>query len=174
ATLTLRFFPRDVVVTSIFARRDGRRSRSMRARNGRTVLLNLSPNRRRISPVTRSIEISSSPRAAQSIATVSAAGYSSSRSAILKPYSDSLSATHCASTDSAPTLRSGARAGKSSWFMDTLYARAGARSRRAARVRWTSWRLWRYTRGLRRLRERAGPDSFRRDHAVRRVLWSNL
>src|SRR6185503_7405245 len=118
ATFTLRFLPRDVVVTSIFARRDGRRSRSMRARNGRTVLLNLSPNRRRISPVTRSIEISSSPRAAQSAATVSAAGYSASRSAILKPYSDSLSATHFASTDSAPTLLCAARAVKSSWSID--------------------------------------------------------
>src|SRR5262245_3072801 len=95
----------------------------MRARNGRTVLLNLSPNRRRISPVTRSIEISSSPRAAHSVATVSAAGYRPSRSAILKPYSDSLSATHCASTDSAPTLRPGARAGKSSWSMDGVYPR---------------------------------------------------
>ena len=126
ATLRLRFFPRDVVVTSIFARRDGRRSRSMRARNGRTVLLNLSPNRRRISPVTRSIEISASPRAAHSIATVSAAGYWASRSAILKPYSDSLSATHCASTDSAPTLRSGGRADRSSWSMDAVYPRDGA------------------------------------------------
>src|SRR5215831_19379281 len=97
----------------------------MRARNGRTVLLNLSPNRRRISPVTRSIEISSSPRAAHSIATVSADGYRASRSAILKPYSDSLSATHFASTDSAPTLRSGARADRSSWSMDAVYTRDG-------------------------------------------------
>ena len=85
ATFTFRFFPRDVVVTSIFSRKDGRRSRSILARNGRTVLLNLSPNRRRISPVTRSIEISSSPRLSHSVATISADGYKPSRSAIVKP-----------------------------------------------------------------------------------------
>src|ERR1019366_2815252 len=121
ATFTFRFLPREVVVTSIFSSKDGRRARSIRARNGRTVLLNLCPNRRRISPVTRSIEITSSPRAAHSVATVSAAGYRASRSAILNPYSDSLSATHFASTDSAPTLRSGARAGRSSWSTEAVY-----------------------------------------------------
>jgi len=87
------------------------------------VLLNFSPKRRRISPVTRSIEISSSPRPAHSMATVSAAGYSVSRSAILNPYSESLSATHFASTDSAPTLGPGARAGRSSWSTPAVYPR---------------------------------------------------